>query len=242
MPGTLQEKEAETPAATTRSVALIGPREASRSVLVRALTNTGRATVREYPDYPASGDLSSILEQRFDMLMIDVDSDEARALALLEKLASRGCTVMGYSQHSNQDLMQRCMQAGARDLLPIPADAETAAPEAPSETESNAPAAEEATPAASPAPAVVETPAAQPQPPAAQSQPEFETLIFRYVDLEPPRRKGRSLRLLAAAFVSLLVTAALAFALMPQLQPARAGLLSLFGVHGAATPAAPNHR
>jgi hypothetical protein len=245
MPGTLQEKEAETPAITTRSVALIGPREASRRVLVRALTNTGRAIVREYSAYPAApGDLSGIIEQRFDMLMIDADSDEACALALMEKFSARGLTVMGYSQRSSQDLIQRCMQAGARDLLPIPVDAEPATAEAPSETESHAPAAEEETPAASAAPAqaAAESSAAQTQPPAAPSQPEFETLIFRYVDLEPPRRKGQSLRLLLAAFISLLVTAVLAFALMPQLQPARAGLLSLFGVHGASTSTTPSRR
>ncbi len=244
MPGTLHEIEAETTAPALRSVALIGPDEARRSIMARALANSGGATFREYLAYPTRlGDLPRLLEQNYDMFMIDVDSDESCALTLVAKLAAGGVTVMAYSRRHDQELILRCMQAGARDFLPLPAEEGPAAAEPGAEGELHAPTEEEAalttstsTAQVAPvptAPAVQEPVAVRTPSPAAPSMPEFEDLIFRHVGVDPPPRKGRSKRLLVAASISMVLTAGLAFAFLPQLQPARTGLLSRFGVHAA---------
>ncbi|HWT66852.1 MAG TPA: TonB family protein [Terracidiphilus sp.] len=128
----MTDREAEAPGAgsASRSVALIGPNDASRKVVARALASSGAVTVREFVSYPNSlNDVPRLSEQRFDMLMIDVDCDESYALAIVEKVVASGKTVvMTYSQRNQPELAQRCKQAGARDFLPIPAYPEVPEP------------------------------------------------------------------------------------------------------------------
>lgn len=122
---TLHDPEPELTGPVERSVALIGPNDASRRVMAKALAGSEAATVREYVAYPSRlTDLPRILEQNYDLVMVDVDSDESYALAIVEKIAVLGtATVMVYSTRNQPDLIMRCMQAGARDFLPIPEEA-----------------------------------------------------------------------------------------------------------------------
>jgi protein TonB len=115
------------------TVAVIGPNAAHRRIVAKALSGSEARTVREFIDYPAKlTDIQRLMEQqRFDVVMIDVDSDQSYALEVVQKFAAlENVMVMVYSKRSSdQALLRSCIEAGARDFLPLPAD--DAAPEHP---------------------------------------------------------------------------------------------------------------
>jgi pilus assembly protein CpaE len=78
--------------------------------------------VREYAAYPASlEEVPRLLEQRNDVIIIDLDSDPEFALELVENLCANGATtVMVYSSKPDPELLVRCMRAGAREFLSPP--------------------------------------------------------------------------------------------------------------------------
>src|ERR1700740_1909653 len=122
----LQDQEPELGASGGMKVALIGPNETHRKIVAKALAGSEARTVREFLDYPASlSDLPSILEQNYDVVMIDVDSDQSYALKLVETVAGMtSAIVMVYSMRNDPDLLTRCMRAGPRDFLPLPSEPE----------------------------------------------------------------------------------------------------------------------
>ena len=91
-----------------------------------ALSGADGRTVREFIDYPAThADIPNLMEENFDVVMIDVDSDESYALQIIQKIAAYNTSVvMVYSMRDDADLLRECMRAGARDFLPLPQDAE----------------------------------------------------------------------------------------------------------------------
>lgn len=121
----LQGPDPEPNRAPRMSVALIGPDNARRSVVAKAVSVSEDRSVQEFGAYPAQlADLPHMLETRFDIVMIDLDSDQSYALEIVEKIAAiSDVTVMVYSTRNDPSLVMRCMRAGARDFLPIPADA-----------------------------------------------------------------------------------------------------------------------
>lgn len=118
----LQDSDPEISGSNTMSVALIGPDEVHRRVVAKALANSEAHAVREFAAYPSTlNDLPRLLQENFNVIMIDLDSDQEVALRLVEKIASVGdATVMVYSAQDDPDLLARCMRAGARDFLPLP--------------------------------------------------------------------------------------------------------------------------
>jgi periplasmic protein TonB len=120
----LQDNEPEITASSGMKVALIGPNEAHRKIVAKALAGSEARSVREFVDYPANlSDLPKMLDQPFDVIMIDVDSDESYALKLVETVAGiTSAVVMVYSRRNDPDLLMSCMRAGARDFLPLPED------------------------------------------------------------------------------------------------------------------------
>jgi pilus assembly protein CpaE len=104
------------------SIALIGPDEARRKEAAKALLLCDGAEVREYNAYPASlDDVPRLLEQRNDVIIIDLDSNPEFALELVESICANGsATVMVYSSKPDPDLLVRCMRAGAREFLTPP--------------------------------------------------------------------------------------------------------------------------
>ena len=105
------------------AVALIGPNDAHRQTVARALASAEGRKVHEFIDYPATlGDLARMMETKFDVVLVDVDTDESYALQIISKLAELGPAVMAYSARTDEDLLKSCMRAGARDFLPLPAD------------------------------------------------------------------------------------------------------------------------
>jgi pilus assembly protein CpaE len=104
------------------SIALIGPDEGRRKEAATALLLCDGTEVREYSAYPGSIDeVPRLLEQRNDVIIIDLDSDPKFALELVESICANGsATVMVYSSKPDPDLLVRCMRAGAREFLTPP--------------------------------------------------------------------------------------------------------------------------
>ncbi|MGO9435861.1 MAG: TonB family protein [Terracidiphilus sp.] len=126
MSTTLQDPNLELTPSTSATIALIGPNAAHRQVMAKALTGSEGRTVREFVDYPASlADIAPMMEENFDVVMIDVDSDQSYALQIVENIvAFNTAVVMVYSMRNDPELLRECMRAGARDFLPLPEDAD----------------------------------------------------------------------------------------------------------------------
>jgi pilus assembly protein CpaE len=106
------------------TIALIGPNEERRAAALLALAGTSGNDVREFASYPPGlDDVARVLEQHYDVIIIDLDSDPEYALELIESIGSTGAaTVMVYSAKTDSDLLMRCMRAGAREYLTLPFD------------------------------------------------------------------------------------------------------------------------
>jgi pilus assembly protein CpaE len=104
------------------SIALIGPDDLRRRSAFHALTDCPGCEVKEFSSYPASLDeLPKLLENRFDVLIIDLDSSPEYALELVESICANSmATVMVYSAQANPDMLVRCMRSGAREFLTLP--------------------------------------------------------------------------------------------------------------------------
>ena len=107
------------------SIAVIGPDKKRRAVVAKALANSEDRKVQEFAAYPEDmSDLPRMLGQNFDVVMIDLDSDEDYALAIVANLATiSNATVMVYSTRNDPTLLMNSKKTGARDFLPIPAEA-----------------------------------------------------------------------------------------------------------------------
>jgi protein TonB len=121
----VQGPDSEVTRSIRTSIALIGPDAARRSVVAKALATSDARTVQEFPAYPARlSDLPRLMEQRFDIVMLDLDSDQNYALSIVAQIATISkATVMVYSTRNDPSLLMSSMRAGAREFLPIPADA-----------------------------------------------------------------------------------------------------------------------
>jgi pilus assembly protein CpaE len=106
------------------SIALIGPGEDRRASAAAALKGSTGNELREFPSYPPGPDeVSRLLEQQYDIVVIDLDADPEYALELVENISSSGAvTVMVYSEKSEPEVLVRCMRAGAREFLTLPFD------------------------------------------------------------------------------------------------------------------------
>lgn len=109
------------------SIALIGPNERQRWALANALAKCQGTNVREFTSYPTSLDeVPRLLEQVFDIVIIDLDGDTEFALDLVDSISvNDAATVMVYSAKSDPNLVVRCMRAGAREYLTAPYDEDT---------------------------------------------------------------------------------------------------------------------
>ncbi len=141
----------ETSSAGPLSIALIGPDEQRRRSVANALAGhqararrnprrpgapgdqsslsevKGQVSVddeliREFSSYPADfNDLPHMLEQHYDVVILDLDSDPEYALDLVESIcASSSSIVMVYSEQADLHLAVRFMRAGAREFLTLP--------------------------------------------------------------------------------------------------------------------------
>ncbi len=110
----------------TLSVVLLGASEVRRKSLVAALAGTRASVLRDAP-LPDLDALPALLEDECDVLIVDLDRDMEHALELVEAAVGLhpAITVMVHSPHADRELLMRCMQAGARELLSEPLSADT---------------------------------------------------------------------------------------------------------------------
>ena len=103
------------------SVALIGPDEQRRRAVANALAGSQANATREFASYPELDDVPQLVENGFDVIIVDLDSDPERALDLVEHICGNSAaTVMVYSTQADPELLVRCMRAGAREFLNQP--------------------------------------------------------------------------------------------------------------------------
>ncbi len=127
----LDEQHSDSFGGDLLSIALIGPDADRRKAVASALAGCKGGETREFFYYPASlDDVPKVVEQHFDIIVIDLDSQPEYALELVESLcAGAQATVMVYSEKTDAELLVRCMRAGAREFLILPL-AENIMPEA----------------------------------------------------------------------------------------------------------------
>jgi len=107
--------------ASVLSVALIGPKEHSRTAVADALVGSMAGVPRQLPFYPDLDQVPKLIDLNFDVIIIDLDSNPEMALDLVEGLcADSPATIMVYSTAADSELMIRCMRAGAREFLTLP--------------------------------------------------------------------------------------------------------------------------
>ena len=106
----------------TLSVGLIGPSDQRRRGIAHALAGCDITAVQEFTAYQTNpSEVSRLQEYRFDVLIIELDSDREAALNLVEQLGTNlETTVMVCSSQSDPSVLMHCMRAGAREFLPQP--------------------------------------------------------------------------------------------------------------------------
>jgi pilus assembly protein CpaE len=104
------------------AVALISPNIERRAAAALALARCQGTEVSEFSSYPPGlDDLPKMLYQKFDVVVIELDTDPEYALELVEGMGSDGqATVMVLSGSADPELLVRCMRAGAREFLTLP--------------------------------------------------------------------------------------------------------------------------
>ena len=107
--------------ANVLTIALIGPDQQRRGAVAIALTGLQVGMTREFSSYPELDEVPRILEDNYDVVIVDLDSNPEYALDLIETICSAGTpTVMVYSAKADSELLVRCMRAGAREFLTQP--------------------------------------------------------------------------------------------------------------------------
>jgi pilus assembly protein CpaE len=104
------------------SIAIIGPDERRRMTLASEIAGCQSGPIREFFSYPPGLHyVQDILDQDYDVIFIDIESEPDYAIDLVEKICANGSsTVIVYSPNADQELMIRSMQAGAREFLTVP--------------------------------------------------------------------------------------------------------------------------
>jgi pilus assembly protein CpaE len=108
------------------TIALIGPEQQRRGAVAMALSGLQAGMTREFSSYPELDEVPKIMQDHYDVVIVDLDSNPEYALDLIEAICARGsATVMVYSAHLDSELLVRCMRAGAREFLTQPFSAGT---------------------------------------------------------------------------------------------------------------------
>jgi pilus assembly protein CpaE len=104
------------------SIAVISPDEQRRNAAVSALSECQGAQIQEFYSFPSSSsDVPHMLGHNFDVVIVDLDSNPARALELVEAISVHGLgTAMVYSERNDPDMLLSCMRAGAREFFTLP--------------------------------------------------------------------------------------------------------------------------
>jgi len=110
------------------TIALIGPDQQRRSTVAIALAGLQAGLTREFSTYPDLDEVPRLMQDNYDVMIVDLDSNPEYALDLIETICSAGSpTVMVYSAQPDPELLVRCMRAGAREFLTQPLSSNTIA-------------------------------------------------------------------------------------------------------------------
>jgi pilus assembly protein CpaE len=103
------------------STVILSATEKGRRTLAAALDGTQTEVVCEGP-LPRRDDLPALLEQRCDVLIVDLGVNPEPGLELVEAACAfdPAMTVMAYGTQTDSRLLVRCMRAGAREFLNEP--------------------------------------------------------------------------------------------------------------------------
>lgn len=106
------------------SVALLGPEDPHRAAVAEILAGWHGLRFSQLAFYPGNpADFATHLAQRYDTIVLDVDSDPETALRLVEILSgSSPVYVMAYSARADMKLAIRFMRAGVREFFTFPLD------------------------------------------------------------------------------------------------------------------------
>jgi pilus assembly protein CpaE len=104
------------------SIAVISPDEGRRDAAIRSLGECHSGHIQEFTSYPADlSDLPRVIGNDYDVVIVELDSDPEYALDLVETICAEGlATAMVYSDHTDAEMLIRCMRAGAREFLTLP--------------------------------------------------------------------------------------------------------------------------
>jgi pilus assembly protein CpaE len=104
------------------TVAVISPDERRREAATNALGECRGVQIREFISYPPGiENVSRMLGNNFNVVVVDLDSDANYAVDLVQSICAVGrATVIVYSAQADPDLLIRCMRAGTREYLVTP--------------------------------------------------------------------------------------------------------------------------
>ena len=103
-----QTQDPDALGANVLTIALIGPDQQRRGAVAIALTGLQAGVTREFSAYPELDEVPRLLEDNYDVVIIDLDSNPEYALDLVETICSTGSpTVMVYSAKTDSELLVR---------------------------------------------------------------------------------------------------------------------------------------
>lgn len=104
------------------SIAVIGPDDNRRKAFLSVLASRQRDKITEFTSFPPDlGAVSRSVGERFNVVILDVDSDPDYVFELVERINTIGvATVMVYSAQADVKQAVRFMRAGAREYFTLP--------------------------------------------------------------------------------------------------------------------------
>jgi len=102
------------PCTNRLSIAIIGPDEQSRRLVASALRSSRRNEVFEFHSYPPKrGYLRAVMENQFNVLRLELDSNLDLALELVQEASEiRDAAILAYSKHADSKLTLECIDSG----------------------------------------------------------------------------------------------------------------------------------
>jgi pilus assembly protein CpaE len=93
-----------------------------RNEAINALGECQNGPIREFISYPPNlDDIARTLGNNFDVILVDLDSDQEYALDLVKSISTRGLAiVIVFSEQEDPSLLLKCMRVGAREFLTLP--------------------------------------------------------------------------------------------------------------------------
>ena len=122
-PGEPDSRQApDTPIKSVLTIALIGPDDHRRKAVLSVLSEHQNLEVQQFTSFPPDLDeLPRTVGERYDIVILDVDSDKDYVYNLVERICGNGpACVMVYSAEPDVRQAVRFMRAGAREYFTLP--------------------------------------------------------------------------------------------------------------------------